>query len=404
LKGFKERNKRAYRLILWGLLMISLLALTYLAPTLVKPQYYSTDDFFPFWAAGKLNLAGQNPYDPQNKESLQVAVGGYGATTYRIAIMLNPPWAVTLVMPFGLLSYPISRIAWLFISIAFIVISAQLCWRFYNGSPQKRWLAWVALFVFSPMIAVLEVGQSSVLVLLGVTLFLYFILYQKNDWAAGAALALVFVKPQVTLIFLLAVFLWVIQQKRWRILGSSLLTITVLILIAMLFNPSIFSQYLGMARAGYLSERATPTIGAYLRYFWLGVDQFWLQFIPPMIAVAWFIWYWQKHRSSWTWMHELPILLLVSQVSAPYTYTYDLVILLPVIIQATVLLASCRKCWMTALLVAVFIMINILDLLLHMRFNDFWFIWIAPSIFLWFLIVRWQFRQSEIDTPISIPG
>lgn len=397
------RNKIIYRVLLWIFLIASLLVLARIAPSITKPQYYPSDDFFPYWAGGKLNLSGENPYDLQKKENLLIAEGGQASSTYPISIMLNPPWAVAIVMPFSLLSYPLSRLAWLLLSIGCISICAQLLWRLYKGHAQQHWLAWIVVILFAPTISVLEVGQISALLLLGISCFLYFTFSRQNDWVAGASLALLAIKPQVTYLFWIALLFWVIQQRRWWILVSCTVTIILLTLLAMAFNPQIIHQYLGMLQTGYIPELATPTIGAYLRFFWLGTDKFWLQFVPPIFGGLWFLFYWNKHHKSWHWVKELPILLLVSQVSAPYTYTYDQVILIPAIIQAVTWLVQDWKRWSTLVFAGIFLTINILDLVLHMRLSDFWFIWMAPALLIWFLLVRWQYSKAKEKDIILVP-
>jgi hypothetical protein len=291
--------------------------------------------------------------------------------------MLNPPWAVSLVMPFSLLSYPISRLAWLLFSIGTILISARLFWRFYNGPPGKQWLAWLVIILFAPSILVLQVGQITSIILFGITLFLYFTITHKNDFAAGAALALVVIKPQVVYIFLLALLFWVIEQRRWRILIGSIVSILLLTLVSMIFNQQIIIQYLGMLRVSYIPELATPTIGSYLRFFWLGTDKFWLQFLPTIFGGIWFVYYWSKKHRSWNWLDELPLLLLISLLTSSYSWTYDLVILLPAVLQVTIWILSDWKHWWTLLIVIVFSTINVVYLALHKNFTDFWFGWMT---------------------------
>lgn len=77
-------------------------------------------------------------------------------------------------------------------------------------------------------------------------------------------------------------------------------------------------------------------------------------------------------------------------ITSPYTWTYDLVILLPVIIQGSVWLVEYGKRLSTYLLAGFFLLISILDLALHTRLNDFWFIWVAPMMLVWYLLVYKQ--------------
>jgi len=392
------QKKAIYRIVIWILLFFSVYILITLAPTLSQSKYLPSDDFVPYWAGGKLNLVGENPYDAQKKESVQIAAGGEPSSKYPIAIMLSPPWALPIVMPLSALDYPLSRLIWLLISIACLVICAQLLWRFNKGSPQKLWIALVAILIFGPTISVLESGQFTPLILLGITGFLFFTISHQNDWVAGACLALATIKPQVAFIFWIALLFWVIKECRWKIIISCFVTILLMTLIAMAFNHHIIQQYLGMMENSYIPQLATPTIGAYIRFFWLGIDKFWLQFVPAIFAGLWFLVYWKKHGNSWVWLYELPILLFVSQISAPYTYTYDQVILMPAIILAIIWLVAAKLRWSTIIFACVFIGITILDLILHMRLDDFWFIWMAPTLFIWFLLIRRQYSISEINS------
>jgi hypothetical protein len=136
----------------------------------------------------------------------------------------------------------------------------------------------------------------------------------------------------------------------------------------------------------------------------LGIDKFWLQFVAPVIAILWFAYYWHKHHHTWFWLNEVPILLLVSTVSAPYTYTYDQIILIPAIIQAVVWLVLDWKRWSTLIFAMLFLIINILDLVLHMRLSDFWFIWMAPALFIWYLLIRRMYANSSAGAQKPVPG
>jgi hypothetical protein len=384
-----------YRVFIWILLIVSTILLVRLAPIFTKPEYLPSDDFVRFWASGKLNLQNENPYDQQKIEQLQIEAGSMASKLSANSIMLNPPWAISLLMPFVLLKYPASRLVWLIFSTLLILLSSQLFWRIYSGIYKQRWIAMLVVFIFAPSISVLEKGQITALLLVGMAGFLYFTVLNRNDWLAGISLALISIKPQIVFLFWIALLFWVIQKRRWLIAISTSITILSLTLIAMVFNPHIIQQYLGMLQSYQISDWAVPTIGSYLRFFWLGLDKFWLQFLPTLLGGIWFIYYWLKHYESWNWVEKLPIILLVSLLTSPYFWTYDLVILIPAILLAVIWMSSDWKRWMTLFLAVIFLGLNILDLSLHMRLDDFWFIWLAPALFIWFLIVRWQYPKLQ---------
>ena len=388
-------KKIYYRITLWVLLILSIYVLIRVAPVFTKPEIIPGDDFVRFWAGGKLNLQGENPYDLQRIAKLQIEAGDLTSGQNANSIMLNPPWAISLIMPFGLFAYPLSRLVWLISSTFLILISSLILLRIYSHNPKHHGLVLLAVFIFAPTISMLEKGQITALILLGITGFLYFATIERNDWLAGVCLALVSIKPQMIVLFWIVLLLWIIQQRRWLIIISTLITVLSLTLLAMIFNPHVIQQYLGMLQSYKISEWAVPTIGSYLRFFWFGTDRFWLQFLPTVIGIIWLLYYWYRHQGSWSWVNELPIILLISMVVSPYSWTYDLVILIPAIILAAIWIPTENKRWIALLLIILFLGINILDLVLHMKLDDFWFIWVAPALLIWFLLVRRQYLKSQ---------
>ena len=397
LPGSAIRKKRLYRIVIWILLILCVVILIRLAPSLSSAKYLPSDDFVPYWSSGRLNIQSEDPYDPLNTERLQIAAGGDPSGSYTISIVLNPPWAVSIIMPFGLLNYPISRFLWLIFSIALVLISTLLLWRIYDGDPKHRWLALLVIFMFAPTISVLKVGQIAPLILMGLTGFLYFTVVNRNDWMAGVFLAVASIKPQVAYIFWIALILWIIQERRWLLIISTSITVLVLTSIAWLFNPHIMQQYVRMLQTYQISDWASPTIGAYLRFFLFGTEKFFIQFLPSMIGIIWFVYYWIKHHRVWNWVDELPLILLISQVTSFYTWTYDLVILIPAILQALVWILSGWKRWFTLFVALGYLSIILLDLILHRTLSDFWFMWMAPALLLLYLTVRWQYKRGKSE-------
>lgn len=380
-------RKIIYWVFLWTLLIAGILILLRLAPILSKPEYLLSDDFVRYWASGKLNLEGINPFDPEMIQQLQLELGDAIVWSDTTSITLTPPWVMPLLMPLGMFSYPTGRLAWLLVSVLILLFSSQLLWRTYTGNRRLRWLSILVVVIFAPTISVLEKGQITSVVLLGLAGFLFYSSVKRNDWLAGLSLALVSFKPQLILVFWLALIVWVIQQRRWLILFSTAIGVLSLILISMTFNSHIIQQYLEMLQSYGISDWANPTLGSYLRFFWFGTNQFWLQFLPAVFGAAWFLYYWHVHHHSWDWLREFPIILLVSLITSPYAWTYDQVILIPVVIQAAVLLTEDREHRRVIIFGILYLALNLLNLLLHMRLDDFWFIWFSPALLIWYLLL-----------------
>src|SRR6516225_1756009 len=89
-------------LVLAGLLLIQQLGRLLNDRSIMPP-----DDFVEYWAAGRLNAHGQDPYDAANLLPLEKVAGRTSfpedSTGGDAAIMMwNPPWTLTFVMPLGL--------------------------------------------------------------------------------------------------------------------------------------------------------------------------------------------------------------------------------------------------------------------------------------------------------------
>ena len=141
-------KKNIYRLIIWILLIISGVVLVRLAPILTKPEYLRSDDFIRFWASGNLNVHRENPYDPAQIEQLQIEEGSLPSTLSTSSIMLNPPWVISILMPFGLIDYPISRLVWLIISIMLVIIILH-CFSGVSIREAQNFAGWFSL-LYSP--------------------------------------------------------------------------------------------------------------------------------------------------------------------------------------------------------------------------------------------------------------
>jgi len=160
-------------------------------------------------------------------------------------------------------------------------------------------------------------------------------------------------------------------------------------------NPSIILYYLESIRSGWMPPFDTPTIANYLRIFGPGPRTLWLQFIPSIIGLVWFIYHWVYNHKSWRWETEIPILLLVSIIVSPFAWTYDYVVLIPAIVQASIWLTHGNKRTLTIFLVIIFILIGVINLVMHTKMSDYWFVWLAPAILIWYLLIRWQYSNQN---------
>jgi hypothetical protein len=185
-------------------------------------------------------------------------------------------------------------------------------------------------FIFGPTLVLLMLGQFTVLLLLGVSLFYAFV-RNKRDWLAGASLLLVVSKPHTTLLFLISVALWVFFLRRWVVLISAGLAFSASSVIAIALNPHIFEQFRQRSILVVQESESYPNLGGVL-YSISGLHV--LALLPQLAGIGWVFFYWRKHRQEWNWEREGMFVLLVSVTCSYYSYPYDEILALPALITA----------------------------------------------------------------------
>src|SRR5438045_4488317 len=78
------------------------------------PVEWPLDDFVEYWAAGRLNADGVNPYDPAAVLREERRAGWQQPEP---VMMYNPPWTLALAMLMGTVPLGTARSVWLPIQI-----------------------------------------------------------------------------------------------------------------------------------------------------------------------------------------------------------------------------------------------------------------------------------------------
>jgi hypothetical protein len=392
--GPEPAGKRSsFRLILVGagILLAAVLFIQQFGRLFADRSIMPPDDFVEYWAAGRLNAHGDNPYDgtkllPLEREAGRASIPVDSSGNETPVMMWNPPWTLPVVMPFGLLDARLSQLLWLLVHLGVIVFCADWAWRYYQGPKDYRWLAWALAFTFVPTFMVLRAGQIGPLILLGIVGFLHFE-RQGRYFLAGAACVLIAIKPHLVFLFWIALALCSLDARRWSILVGGILTGLAATSIALFCNPSVCQQYWYALTHHPPEEWVSLTLGSILRLL-LGENRFWLQFVPTIPALIWFGWYWRKHRANWNWGQQMPLLVLVSFLTTFYgAWPFDLVILLLPVVQAAVWTVQEPRLRVPALV--VYLAIDLLALALNLAgVTSIWFIWMTPALLVGYLSLR----------------
>lgn len=196
-------------------------------------------DFRGYYAAARAVLAGGNPYDYHTLAPILLEITGrIGNNPYYYA-----PWFVWLIIPFSWFPFNIARSLWMLFNLAIWIYSLwQLCnllkW------PKTGWERWLlnllATFVFAWITWRYE--QTGIL-LFALLIGTLLALQKKRGILAGVWLALLLIKPNITLIPVLTISIWLIRRRNWQpVISMGTLTLGLLSL-ASLVTPNWYQPF-----------------------------------------------------------------------------------------------------------------------------------------------------------------
>lgn len=358
-------------------LIVGVAALALAADRVVRaPDFRLPKDFPEYWAAGRLNLRGENPYDPARLlAEQQTADPGR-----RDAVMMwNPPPSLAVYMPLGLLPAPWASLLWVGVQFGAVMLACDLLWREYGRG--HRWLGAVTGLAFVGTWWVVAYGQNTGLLVLGLAGFFHFT-RKDRPLAAGACAALTALKPHLLAGFGVLLLVDAITRKGRAALAAGVGVIALSLGLAVLANPGVVEQFVAAVRDP--GPEAVPLHGWTLPVpaFWLRVsidpEQFWIQFVPCAVAcvalVAWRLWL----GTRWDWNRAMPLVVTVSVLTTPYGgCIFDLPVLLVPAVWCAARLASAERFGLLAVFLAGQAGVTAVSLATPGALHAYW--WVAPA-------------------------
>jgi hypothetical protein len=347
----------------------------------------ATRDYIFFWATGQQLAHHANPYDETAMMRIESSVGM--PEKNKVGFMRNPPWALPLVYPLGFLSPRAGWLLWSLFMLACLAVSVRLLWILYGRPRNSRYLLGLS---FGPALLCLIYGQTSLLLLLGLTLFLR--LHRTQPFLAGCALGLCALKPHLFLPFGVVLLAWVLVSRSYRLVAGAAAALAASSAIAFLIDPQAWIQYVQMARASGIEREYIPCL-SYLLRNWLGANSMSLQFLPAALGCAWALSYYWPRRQGWDWTTNGSPLLLVSLLVAPYSWIYDQGIVIPALLQGAFLTRS-RNLLVALAFLSAMVEIALYGSLAQPKVLLYWTLWTAPAWLVWYLIAcNWGTWNSE---------
>jgi hypothetical protein len=343
----------------------------------------SARDFVVFWATGQQLIHHANPYDAAAMMRIEHTAGlnkGYGSLYMR-----NPPFALPLALPLGLVGLRIGALLWSLILAACLVVSGWLMWLMH-GRPAGR-IHWLA-YSFAPALICLFIGQTALFSLLGLTLFLR--LYRERPFMAGLSLWLCALKPHLFLPFGVVLLVWIVLSRSYKIVAGALVALATSSALAYLLDPTAWRDYAQMMQAPGIAKEFIPCLSDAMR-LWLSPQTIWLQYLPAAVACAWALVYFWRRRIAWDWMRDGSLLMLVSILTAPYCWLYDQAVLIPALLQGAYVT---RYRPLLAVLALASLPVEI-GLMAGVKITSPLYLWAAPGWFAWYLFARAYSGQSK---------
>ena len=348
-----------------------------------------TRDYIEYWASGQQLVHHRNPYDATAVLQLERA---HGLSDHILPLVMgNAPPALLLTLPLGFLSARVGEILWMLMLFgAFLASVSIIADSIAPGSQRVKVLG----YSFAPALVCVEVGQMALLVLLGLAIFLRF--HKKYPMAAGAALWLCLLKPQLFLPFGLVLCAWIWTSRQYRVLAGVAISSGVSSAAIWIVDPRCWSQYRGMMQLMRYDRAAIPCLTVALRDIVPGMPL--LQYLPALLACVWAVVYFWKRRDRWDWTDHGSALILVSLLVAPYTWFVDQCVALPALLRGAAIVRSRTMIATLALASAVIEFASLLKYdLMHSKF----YFWTTPFYLAWFLVAasqhaKWESRELDL--------
>lgn len=330
-------------------------------------------DFIEFWAMGQQLVHHANPYDVPAVVQLERGAG-LGANQPRVS--LSPPAFLLPMLPLGLLRPKTGRIAWFLVLVGCLVLSLWLLWRLH-GRPDNR-LHLLGL-VYAPVIVCLLAGQLSIFLLTAVVLFLA--LHRSWPTLAGAALLPCALKPHLFLVFALGLLVWIVYRRAFRILVGFAAAFALSCAITLWCDPHAWQHYFAMMGQTVVMQSFIPTFGVALRFL---VDRnvTGLEFLPLAAGCLWALGYFWTRRDRWNWMEQGLVLLVVSDVCAPYGYFTDECILLPFVLAGLYCAVERKRSFIP---LAIIDAVALVEVYTQVNIISPWYLWTVPAWVGWYL-------------------
>lgn len=354
-------------------------------------------DFRGYYAATQVLLAGGNPYDYDLVAQVLLQITGeMGNNPY-----YYPPWFLWIFTPVSGLPFQVARVTWMFFN--FVVWNLGL-WELRQmiGWPRPGWRSYALFIITTCAFAWItwKYEQAGILIF-GLTILLMRSIQQQRVIGSGVLMALLLIKPNITLLVVAGVSLWLLRRGQWRTVLVMVITLVVLLFVSTWITPDWFQPFSndGFGRGltvvldgpdEVVALRINTTLLSWLEA--IGLErryQMLIYGISLLLGILAFFW---AVNHSQSFVQLISNLLLISFALTPYALQYDYAPLAIVLFWAMSLCAASPKALRVSLLLTGFVFSVI-----FWQQNIAWGFWIVLGLV---AMTIWGMYQKSLHNPV----
>ena len=344
-------------------------------------------DFRPYWSSSFLLRNGQDFSDLSNMDSIERS-----QTNWRESYTMSAWFAPTgnlILLPYTFLPFAHAVYYWLITNILVVFLSAILLWQRIKI---HIWIPLGVSFTYSATLVSLYMGQVNTLVMLGLSLFIFFSA-KKHDFLAGACLILLTIKPHLVILTLPLLILNTIWQRKLKVFAGFMSALVVCALILWDVYPRWLNSFWQVITSGMSSFREAPTIPGLLVHAGYGHGK-WLWIIVLSLAII--IWWKLKNKVNQRVLIDTTI--LIGMLVSPIGWSYDQIILLIPLLHVFEWMVSNTLTKSNIMVIAfILVIVNLLSFYQRtLSVSDVWFFWI-PLVAVIVYMFSWKQKHMKIS-------
>jgi hypothetical protein len=361
----------------------------FLATMPLIPALSGSRDYLVYWATGQQLVHHANPYDADQMGRLEHQAGLTLEGSY---YMRNPPWALPLAYPLGFVPERLGALPWSLFLLGSLVIAVRTLSRTL-GSDKKD--ITMLGFCLPPALISVIMGQISLLVLLGLVLFLA--LHDRRPYLAGSSLWLCALKPHLLLLFGLVLLVWMVRNRNYKIIVGFAVTLAASCVLTEWIDPAAWQQYLLWSKNSGIETEFIPCLAVLLRQS-ISPATGWLAFVPAVLGGCWAVGFYWRRRDRWDWFGDGGVLVLTSLLLAPYCWIWDQSLAVPALLHSAYKTTSRR---VLGVLGVLYISIEVMQFT-GVSTRSALYLWPAFAWPIWNLIARRHRQPTEPGLSLDI--